>query len=156
MKPRNRAVTGVVIVSALLVLYFAFIGMRAVALLQSSSLIAIAMGVALLILPAIGVWALLREILFGYRSTQLVDLLEAEQLLPEDLGELLPGGRPDRAVADSVFGNYQQAVQEHPESWKAWARLAIVYDACRDRTRARSALREAIKLFRHEIRGTST
>lgn len=155
MTPRNRAVAGVVIVSTLLVLYFAFIGLRAVALLQSSSIIAIAMGVALLILPAIGCWALLREILFGYRATQLIDLLEAEHLLPDDLGETLPGGRPDRAVADSVFDHYQHAVHERPESWQAWARLSIVYDACRDRTRARSALREAIRLFRHEIRGTS-
>ena len=44
--------------SALLVLYFGFAGVRAASLLASGTPIAIAMGVALLVLPLIGVWAL--------------------------------------------------------------------------------------------------
>lgn len=152
MTSRNRAIIGVVMMSALLVMYFVFVGVRAVALLQSSSLIAIAMGIALLTLPIIGFWALVREILFGYRSTQLIDQLESQQLLPDDLGEVPRGGRPDRSVAESVFEKYQKAIEDQPESWQAWVRLAIVYDACRDRTRARAALREAIQLSRFGIR----
>ena len=72
--------------SLLLVLYFGFAGMRAIALLQSGTVIAVAMGVALLVLPLIGVWALLRELLFGLRATALVDRLDGGGPLPDEPG----------------------------------------------------------------------
>jgi Flp pilus assembly protein TadD len=37
-------------------------------------------------------------------------------------------------------------VQEAPDDWRAWYRLAIGYDDARDRKRARSAMREAVRL----------
>lgn len=144
MSARNRAIVGVGIMSALLVLYFVFAGVRAVALLATGTPLAVAMGAALIVLPLIGAWALLRELRFGWSSTRLVDLLEAEDALPDDLGEAGPTGKPDRALADSVFPSYRAEAEAHPEDWRAWARLGIVYDACGDRKRAREAMREAI------------
>lgn len=138
--------------SALLVLYFAFVGIRAIALLSSGTPVAIAMGVALVVLPLIGIWALTRELLFGYRSTTLIDRLAADDALPDDLGEAGPTGKADRAVADAVFDRYRTAVERDSESWQNWARLGIVYDACGDRSRARAALRTAISHARNEIR----
>lgn len=152
MSRRARAITGVVIMSVLLVLYFSFAGIRAIALLQSGTVIAVSMGIALLVLPLIGVWALIREVMFGMRATALVDQLDAEDALPKDLGETGPTGKPDRALADAVFPKYKEAVEAHPEDWRSWARLGIVYDACGDRTRARAALRTAIARKRDEIR----
>lgn len=148
MSPRLRALLGVGIMSAALALYFVFVGIRAVALLASGSLIATLMGVALLILPLIGVWALWRELKFGRDSTRLADRLDAEGLLPEEPVDTLPSGRPVREDADAVFPRYQQEVEEDPASWRAWMRLGIVYDACGDRKRARAAIREAISLAR--------
>ena len=130
--------------SALLVLYFGFAGVRAASLLASGTPIAIAMGVALLVLPLIGVWALVRELLFGARSTALVDRLEAEGQLPEDLGESGATGKPDRAVADAAFAKYREEAEADPNNWRSWMRLGIVYDACGDRSRARRAIREGI------------
>jgi cytochrome c-type biogenesis protein CcmH/NrfG len=135
---------GVAIMSVLLVLYFYFAGIRAFALFASGTAVAIAMGVALLVLPLIGAWALVRELLFGMRSTALVDRLEAEGLLPHDLGEAGPRGRPDRDVADAAFAKYRAAAEADPEDWRNWMRLGIVYDACGDRARARRAIREGI------------
>ncbi len=152
MSARTRAIIGVSIMSVLLVLYFVFAGVRALALLGSGTPIAIAMGVALLILPLIGAWALARELVFGFRSTGLVDELEAEGLLPDDLGVAGPTGKPDRDVADAVFDRYREAAEADSENWRAWARLGLVYDACGDRTRARRAIRSAISLKRDEIR----
>lgn len=151
--PRTRAILGVIVIAALLLLYFAFAGVRAVALLMSATPIAIAMGAAYIVLPLIGVWALLREILFGWRSTALIDRLDAEGGLPDDLGETGPTGKPDRATADSVFERYRLAAEAAPESWRAWLRLGVVYNACGDRKRARAAIREAIALERRDGAG---
>lgn len=149
MSSRARAIIGVSIMSVLLVLYFVFAGVRAFALLGSGTAIAVTMGVALLILPLIGVWALVRELLFGLRSTALVDRLDSEGLLPEDLGDAGPTGKPDRDVADAAFAKYRAEAEADPESWQRWARLGIVYDACGDRSRARRAIRTAISLERN-------
>lgn len=149
MSARARAIVGVTVMSVLLVLYFVFVGVRAVALLLSGTPLAIVMGVALIVLPLIGAWALGRELLFGARSTALVDALEAEGLLPDDLGEATATGRADRAAADAAFGRYREAAEAAPEDWRSWARLGIVYDACGDRARARAAMREAISRKRN-------
>lgn len=141
--------------SALLVLYFVFAGMRAIALIQSGTPIAVTMGVALIVLPLIGVWALAREIVFGMRSTRLIDRLDAENRLPDDLGEASVMGRADRAVADSVFARYRAEAEAAPDDWRSWARLGIVYDACGDRRRARSAMREAISRRRGDAPRTA-
>lgn len=156
MSRRARAVAGVIVMALLLVLYFVFAGVRAVALLGSGTPIAVTMGVALVVLPLIGAWALTRELLFGWRSTALVDRLEAEGRLPDDLGEVGPTGKADRAAADAAFPRYREEAEAAPDDWRAWLRLGIVYDACGDRSRARTAIRKAIGLARNDIRRRST
>ncbi|QIM18821.1 hypothetical protein G7066_09865 [Leucobacter coleopterorum] len=152
MGARSRAILGVVTISVLLVLYFGFVGIRAMALLASGQAIPIVMGVAMLILPIIGVWALLREIMFGRQATRLADRLEQAGLMPDERVDVSPTGRPDREQADAAFPRYQAEAEADPGSWQAWMRLGIVYDACGDRKRARGAIRQAISLERNEIR----
>lgn len=149
MNARTRAIIGVVTMSVLLALYFVYVGIRAFALLRSGSAIAVTMGAAMLVLPLIGVWALLRELQFGRQSTVLADRLAAEGLMPNEPVEVLPSGRPDRIQADAAFPRYRAEAEADPESWQAWMRLGIVYDACGDRKRARRAIREAISLYRN-------
>jgi len=144
MSARTRAIIGVSIMAALLALYFVFAGVRAIALLSSGTPLTVALGVALLVLPLIGSWALIREIVFGVNSTRLVDDLDAADLLPDDLGEATARGKADRSTADAAFARYRAEAEAAPESWQSWARLAIVYDACGDRSRARKSMREAI------------
>jgi Flp pilus assembly protein TadD len=60
-----------------------------------------------------------------------------------------------REDADAAFPRYRAEAEADPESWQAWMRLGIVYDACGDRRRARGAIRQAISLERDEIRGAS-
>ena len=135
--------------SVLLVLYFGFTGIRAIALLNSSEPIAIVMGIALIVLPLLGFWALLREILFGYRATQLVDDLSRSGDLPEELVDEAPVGESVRDVADGVFPHYREAAERDETNWRAWMRLGLIYDAAGDRKRARSAIRQAISLNRN-------
>lgn len=155
MSARVRAILGVAIMSAVLVMYFVLVGVRAVALLRSAEPIAVTMGVALIVLPLLGLWALGREILFGYSATRLTDELDAEGLLPEELVAQTPSGRPVREEADAAFPAYREAAEADPESWRAWMRLGIVYDAAGDRKRARRAIRQAIVLKHNEKRVNS-
>ncbi len=137
---------GVVIMSILLVLYFYYAGLRAVALFQTGTPITIAFGVGLLVLPLLGVWALVRELKFGRDATKLVDELDRLDRVPIEEIATMPSGKPVREEADLVFDKYRDEVEANEGSWEAWARLGIMYDACGDRTRGRKALRTAIAL----------
>ena len=143
------AKVGAIVMAVLLALYLVLVGWRAVQFVGTGEPIAVAMGIALIVLPIIAAWALWREIMFGVRSQALVRRLDAEGGL--DLGiPATPSGRPERAAADVAFGGFRDAAEADPESWRAWLRLGLAYDAAGDRRRARAAVRQAITLERGE------
>lgn len=135
------------LMALLLVLYIVLAGQRAILLLEAGSAAGILAGCALILFPLIAVWALARELMFGWRTERLVKRLAAEGGLPVE-GAVTASGRPVRAVADEEFPRYKAEVEAAPDSWRAWFRLGLAYDASGDRRRARWALREAIKLSR--------
>lgn len=143
----SGAKVGAVVMAVLLALYLALVGWRAVQFVQTGEPVAIVMGVALIVLPVLAAWAIWRELRFGIRSQRLVRQLEAEGAL--DLGlPVRPSGRPERAAADDAFPAFRDAVEADPDSWRAWLRLGLAYDAAGDRRRARTAVRRAIELER--------
>ena len=75
---------GAILMAALLVLYVALVGWRAVQFIATGEPAAVGIGIALIVLPIIAVWALWRELAFGVRSQALVRRLETEGGL--DLG----------------------------------------------------------------------
>lgn len=140
---------GAVVMAALLALYIVLVGWRAVQFVATGEPVAVGIGIALIVLPVIAAWALWREIAFGVRSQALMRRLEQEDGL--DLGiEATPSGRAERASADAAFPAFQAAAEAEPDSWRAWLRLGLAYDAAGDRRRARSAVRRAITLERAE------
>lgn len=142
MKARAAAI----LMAALLVFYMALVGWRAVLFIGSGEPVGIAIGVALIVLPLIGVWALVRELAFGSSTERLVRQLDAEGNLPEEELPVRASGRPVRDAADAQFPQFQAEVDADPDSWRAWFRLGLAYDASGDRRRARAALRRAIAL----------
>jgi cytochrome c-type biogenesis protein CcmH/NrfG len=143
-----RAFVGVLVMTALLGLYFVVAGQRAVVLLTSGDGVAIGIGVALLVLPLLGAALVAAELAFGFRSQRLARILESEEALPIDDLPRRPSGRPLREAADAEFGRYKAAVEANPQSWRDWFRLGLAYDASGDRRRARAAIRQAIRLER--------
>lgn len=139
---------GVVVMSALLLLYIVAVGQLAIALLRSGDAIAMAMGVALAVLPLLGAWGLVAEIVFGIRSERLMALLERQGAMPAETVPVSTSGRPERDAADAVFPKYRAEAEAAPDSWQAWLRLGLVYDASGDRRRARQSVRRAIALHR--------
>jgi hypothetical protein len=131
---------------AVLVLYLVAIGWRAVVLLRIGGVVPVLLGLALLALPLVGLWAVIREWRFGGTTEAMARDLDARGQLPVDDLPRSPGGRIDRAAADAEFERFRREVDAEPESWAAWFRLALGYDAAGDRRRARAAMRRAAEL----------
>ena len=144
---------GAIVMAALLALYLVVVAQYAVILMTSGDGIAIAIGIALAILPVIGAWALISELVFVARGQRLVRRLGDEGGLPVDDLPRMPSGRIVATAADLQFPQYKEAVEANPESWRDWLRLGLAYDASGDRSRARWATRTAIALERAETRG---
>lgn len=144
----NRTKIWVGAVTLLLVFYLVVSFQRSVLLMTDPNLTAKAIGVAYLVLPLVGAWALVRELLFGARTEQMAKILEAEGGLPEDTLPRTPAGRIVREAADLEFEKYRAEAQEAPEDWRSWFRLSCAYDASGDRKRARASMRDAVRLFR--------
>ncbi len=139
---------GAIVMAVLLALYLVFVIQYALLLIGDDNALAKLIGVALIVLPAIGGWALVSELVFVFRGQRLIRALGAEGGLPVDDLPRLPSGRIDPAAADLEFPAYKAEVEQSPESWRAWLRLGLAYDASGDRSRARWATRTAIKLER--------
>lgn len=141
-----RAFGGALVMTAALLVYLAVVVLRAVAFLASGQPVGIAIGVALLVLPLIGLFLLVRELDFGIRATRLTRRLAAEGPLPGDGLPRRPSGRVDRAAADAAFPAWADAAEAAPDDWRAQLRLGLAYDIAGDRRRARGAVRRAIGL----------
>lgn len=141
-----RTRVAVAVMTALLLLYVVLAGQRAIVLLTSGDGVGVAMGVALLVLPLLALWAIGRELWFGVRAQKLGETLDAEGALPHEEIEVRPSGRATRDDADALFPAYRADVEAHPGDWRAWYRLGLAYDAAGDRRRARQAVRKAISL----------
>ena len=139
---------GVAVMGAALVLYIVVVGGRAVVLLGTGEPIAIAMGVALLVLPLIGAWALVRELQFGTAASRLGGTLDAEGGMPEAPEELTPSGRLKKDDIDPLVHRYTAAAEAQPDDWRARYRLGVVQEAAGRRKDARASIREAIRLSR--------
>ncbi len=139
---------GAISMAVILGLYLLFVVQYALVLIAVDSPLAKTLGFALVILPLIGAWLLVSEILFVLRGERLVRVLRNAGELPVDDLPRLPSGRIDPVMADLEFPKYQAEVQSTPESWQAWLRLGLAYDASGDRRRARWATRTAIRLER--------
>lgn len=146
-----RVRIAVVATALLLVIYLILPVRYGVVLVQVGTPIAVLIGIALFVLPLVGAWALVVEILFAVRADRLAQRLEGEGGMPSEEVPISPSGRVDRAAADALFPSYRAAVDADPESWRAWFRLALAYDASGDRRRARWATRTAIRLARTTV-----
>ncbi|MGW4735751.1 hypothetical protein ACWEQC_42520 [Streptomyces shenzhenensis] len=141
-----RARISYAVTAALLVFYFVLVGSRGVMLIQSGSLLTVTFGIAVLILPVIGVWFLWKNTQFVRRANQLAAELDAEGGLPVDELRRTVAGHIDRDSADEVFARRKAETEAAPDDWRSWFRLAVAYHDARDTPRARKAMQRAIAL----------
>ncbi len=140
------------VMAVLLGAYLFLSASRAVDFIRAGGVIPVLLGIAILVLPLIGLWALFREWQFGGASERLGRQLAARGQLPVDDLPRRPSGRPERAAADERFEAVRTRVEADPQAWEHWFELATAYDAAGDRKRARSAMRRAIALHDADAR----
>ena len=130
-----------------LLVYLVLLGRTAVLMISSGRAVAVVLGVALLILPAIGLWAMIATLRAGFAHQKLARLV-AEDGMELDVSALprRPSGRIERDAADALFDTVRAELDSDPDDWRRWYRLARAYDYAGDRGRAREAMRKAIEL----------
>ncbi|MFD0425911.1 tetratricopeptide repeat protein [Streptomyces parvus] len=136
------------ITAAVLVFYFFLVGSRGVMLIRHGTPVTVTFGVAVLILPVIGVWFLWKNTQFVRRANALAAELDAEGGLPVDDLPRTPSGRIERDAADAVFTKRREETEDAPDDWRTWFRLAVAYQDARDTPRARKVMQRAIALHR--------
>jgi len=132
---------------AALLLYLALLTCIAVVMIGSDRAAAIGLGLALLILPAFGLWAMIATLRAGFAHQKLARLI-ADEGMELDVSALprRPSGRIDRPAADVLFDTVRAELQDNPDDWRRWYRLARAYDYAGDRGRARDAMKKAVQL----------
>ncbi|MET9295847.1 hypothetical protein [Streptomyces sp. NPDC003077] len=134
------------VLAAVLVVYFVLVGSRGVVLLKQGTAVTVLFGVAVLVMPFIGLWFLWHTTQFARKAGRLARELEAEGGLPVDELARTPSGRIDRDSADEVFDRRRAETERAPDDWRTWFRLAVAYHDARDTPRARKAMQRAIAL----------
>jgi cytochrome c-type biogenesis protein CcmH/NrfG len=134
---------------AALLAYIVLLGRSAVLMIGSGQAVAVVLGVALLILPGIGLWAMIATLRAGFAHQKLARLV-AQDGMELDVSALprRPSGRIERDAADALFHTVRAELDSDPHDWRRWYRLARAYDYAGDRGRAREAMRTALELHR--------
>jgi Tfp pilus assembly protein PilF len=62
----------------------------------------------------------------------------------------MPSGRIQRDAADSLFETVRTELEDDPDNWRRWYRLARAYDYAGDRSRARETMKKAVEMEEHQ------
>lgn len=130
-----------------LLMYLILLGRIAILMIASGSVPAIGLGLALLIMPVIGLWAMIATLRDGFSHQRLARLIAADAM-ELDVARLprRPSGRIDRDAADALFDSVRAELDADPDNWRRWYRLGRAYEYAGDRRRAREALKTAVRL----------
>ena len=134
-----------------LIAYFLMLGRIAMAFITSGRPAAIGLGLALLILPLIGIWVMVSTVRAGLTHQRLARIMHDEGM-ELDVSALprMPSGRIQRDAADALFDTVRGELEHDPDNWRRWYRLARAYDYAGDRGRAREAMKKAVELQERE------
>ena len=130
-----------------LIVYFVLLGRAAFILIGSGEVAPIGLGLAILILPGIGVWVLVATLRAGLAHQRLA--LKARECGMElDVSDLprRASGRIERDAADALFHTVRLELEADPDNWLRWYRLARAYDYAGDRSRARETMKKAVQM----------
>lgn len=149
---RNRGFLAAAAMSSLVALYFALVAGRAVIFIGTDDPVAKALGFALLVLPAIGLWWLVLELRLGMAVQRMGDILERDDRLPALDGEFDTRGRLTPEAQEAAFETAKLGVELSPDDWVAWYHVGHAYGASGDKSMARKSFRHAATLYKQEKR----
>lgn len=148
---RNTSLLTALALTAAVLLYIVLLAGRGVELLRTGAAVPMLLGIGVLLLPLLGVWAVVGTWRSGLRVQRLARRLDGEGGFP-DVSCLprRPSGRVDRDAADAWFDERRAEAEADPDDWRRWYRLAYAYELAGDRRRARTTMRTAIALEEQE------
>jgi tetratricopeptide (TPR) repeat protein len=130
-----------------LIVYFILLGRIAMAFITSGEAAAIGLGLALMIMPLIGIWVMVATLRAGLTHQRLGRIVKGEGM-ELDVSSLprMVSGRIERDAADALFATVREELENDPDNWRRWYRLARAYDYAGDRSRAREAMKKAVEM----------
>ncbi len=130
-----------------LVVYFLLLGRIAMAFITTGETAAVGLGLALMVFPMIGAWAMVSTLRSGLAHQRLARIV-TEEGMELDVSSLprMASGRIQREAADELFVTVRQELENDPDNWRRWYRLARAYDYAGDRSRAREAMKKAVEM----------
>ncbi|BCN48672.1 hypothetical protein GS894_08350 [Rhodococcus hoagii] len=147
----TRVVVAIAAIVVALAFYFVLLGQRGIALIQDGRAVPVVLGIAVLVLPFLGVWMVVATIRSGLAHQHLARRMHDEGLeLDVDDLPRRPSGRIERDAADELFAQVKREWEADPDNWRNSYRLARAYDYAGDRGRARETMRRAVALEKHE------
>lgn len=130
-----------------LIVYFVLLGRMAMAFVTTGEPAAVGLGLALMVLPLIGLWAMLSTLRAGLTHQRLARIAREEGMELDVSGlPRMPSGRIQRDAADALFVTVREELENDPDNWRRWYRLARAYDYAGDRSRAREAMKKAVEM----------
>ena len=103
----------IAVMCAAMLAYFVLLGRFAVAMIGSGRAAAVGLGLALLIMPVIGLWAMIATLRAGFAHQRLARLI-ADDGMELDTSALprRPSGRIERDAADALFATVRTEVED--------------------------------------------
>lgn len=136
-----------------LTVYLLLLGRIAMAFVTTGRPAAVGLGLGLLVMPLIGIWAMVGTLRAGLAHQRLARIIHEEGMELDVSGlARMPSGRIRRDAADALFATVRAELEEDPDNWRRWYRLARAYDYAGDRRRAREAMGRAVAMQAAEDR----
>ena len=128
------------ILTAVLLVYLGFAFSRGLDLLNTDNSAVKLLGLCVLVLPLLGGWLIVREIRFGFKSSNMGQQV-AEDLLPSR--EI----KPRSPQADEYLESSVARTKDAQDIWQNWFCVALGYDLVGERKLARESMQYAVELF---------
>ncbi|MFC0315216.1 hypothetical protein ACFQNE_09070 [Gordonia phosphorivorans] len=129
--------------------YLGLLSRNAVRLIQTGDFVGVAMGIAVFVLPVVGVWILVRSLQAGIEHQRMAAaVVDAGRDLNVDDLPRRPSGRLEREAADELFAQVKVEWEADPSDWISTYRIARAYDYAGDRKRAREMMSRAAVGYR--------
>jgi hypothetical protein len=137
----------IALMCAAMLVYFVLLGRTAIALIASGRAAAVGLGLGVLVMPFIGLWAMIATLRAGFAHQKLARLIADDGMeLDTSVLPRRASGRFERGAADELFASVRTELEADPDNWRRWYRLARAYDYAGDRRRAREAMKTAVDL----------
>ncbi|NBU32665.1 MAG: hypothetical protein EBS36_05810 [Actinobacteria bacterium] len=128
------------ILAVVLTVYLGFAFWRGVDLVRAGNTPVIILGICVMVLPILGGWLVIREVQFGYKSTEMGKQIAVNRLPSMEI-------KPRTVEAQNYLDAAIEAAKRNQNDWQNWFCVAVGYDLVGNRKLARESMQYAVELF---------